>query len=334
MVWKIGDLAVDGTALLAPMSGFTSNGYRDFMRPFGVALSFTEMTSDMGVIHGGRRTAEYLDFGDEGLTGVQLFGSDPDDLSEAAKKVLEIKPNTALIDINMGCPVSKIVCNGAGSSLMKDPEKCGEIIRKIKSKINVPVTAKIRLGWCESEMNFREVIDELQSADVDMISLHVRTKKDGYAGRAHYELVHGLRKEMSVPLAISGDIYSLEDAISAVDITGAEAVMVARGGVGNPFLITQIDRYFRTGERLPNPTVSQQIGWCFGLMDELSKNMDEENVIRKMRCYAPRFVAGCHGCREYRRRLASESEDRETLTELLNHIDSEMGHLQIGDRLT
>ena len=288
----------------------------------------------MGVIHGGRRTAEYLDFGDEGLTGVQLFGSDPDDLSEAAKKVLEIKPNTALIDINMGCPVSKIVCNGAGSSLMKDPEKCSEIIRKIKSKIDVPVTAKIRLGWCESEMNFREVIDELQSADVDMISLHVRTKKDGYAGRAHYELVHGLRKEMSVPLTISGDIYSLEDAISAVDITGAEAVMVARGGVGNPFLITQIDRYFRTGERLPNPTVSQQIRWCFGLMDELSKNMDEENVIRKMRCYAPRFVAGCHGCREYRRRLASESEDRETLTELLNHIDSEMGHLQIGDRLT
>ncbi len=317
---------------MAPMSGFTSKGYRDFMDPFGVSLSFTEMASDMGIIHGGRRTSEYIELDDEGLTGVQLFGNEPDDLAQAARIVVENKPDVALIDVNMGCPVSKIVRNGAGSSLMREPKRCGDIIRAIKHDVDVPVTAKIRLGWGPSEINYMQVIDELQSADVDMISLHVRTKKDGYAGEPHYEFAEGLRQRMSVPLAISGNIYSLDDAIHAMEISGAEAVMVARGGVGNPFLVTQIDRYFRTGERLPNPTVRQQAEWCISLMNELSEHMDEDTLIRKMRCYAPKFIAGCHRCREHRLKLATMTDSRESLIRMLDSIVSEMGDARIGDR--
>ncbi len=332
MVWKIGNLAIDGVAILAPMSGFTSKGYRDFMQPFGVSLSFTEMASDMGIIHGGRRTAEYIELNDNGLTGVQLFGNDPNELSEAAGIIADNNPDVALIDINMGCPVSKVVRNDAGSYLMRDPKRCGEIIRKVRSRINIPVTAKIRLGWSDTEMNFMDVIDELQSAEVDMISLHVRTKKEGYAGKPHYEYAEGLRKRMSVPLVISGNIYSLDDAISAMNISGADAVMIARGGVGNPFLVTQVDRYFRTGERLPNPTVRQQAEWCIQLMESLSKNMDEDTLIRKMRCYAPKFIAGCHGCREHRLKLATMTDSRESLIHMLDSIVEEMGDVRIGDR--
>ncbi len=317
---------------MAPMSGFTSKGYRDFMDPFGVSLSFTEMASDMGIIHGGRRTSEYIELDDEGLTGVQLFGSEPDDLAQAARIVVENKPDVALIDVNMGCPVSKIVRNGAGSSLMREPKRCGDIIRAIKHDVDVPVTAKIRLGWGPSEINYMQVIDELQSADVDMISLHVRTKKDGYAGEPHYEFAEGLRQRMSVPLAISGNIYSLDDAIHAMNISGAEAVMVARGGVGNPFLVTQIDRYFKTGVKLPNPTVRQQAEWCISLMNELSEHMDEDTLIRKMRCYAPKFIAGCHRCREHRLKLATMTDSRESLIRMLDSIVSEMGDARIGDR--
>ena len=317
---------------MAPMSGFTSKGYRDFMDPFGVSLSFTEMASDMGIIHGGRRTSEYIELDDKGLTGVQLFGSEPDDLAQAARIVVENKPDVGLIDVNMGCPVSKIVRNGAGSSLMREPKRCGDIIRAIKRNVDVPVTAKIRLGWSPSEINYLEVIDELQSADVDMISLHVRTKKDGYAGEPHYEFAEGLRQRMSVPLAISGNIYSLDDAIHAMDISGAEAVMIARGGVGNPFLVTQIDRYFKTGVKLPNPTVRQQAEWCISLMNELSEHMDEDTLIRKMRCYAPKFIAGCHRCREHRLRLATMTDSRESLIRMLDSIVSEMGDARIGDR--
>ena len=317
---------------MAPMSGFTSKGYRDFMDPFGVSLSFTEMASDMGIIHGGRRTSEYIELDDEGLTGVQLFGSEPDDLAQAAGIVVENKPDVALIDVNMGCPVSKIVRNGAGSSLMREPKRCGDIIRAIKHNVDVPVTAKIRLGWSPSEINYLEVIDELQSADVDMISLHVRTKKDGYAGEPHYKFAEGLRQRMSVPLAISGNIYSLDDAIHAMDISGAEAVMIARGGVGNPFLVTQIDRYFKTGVKLPNPTVRQQAEWCISLMNELSEHMDEDTLIRKMRCYAPKFIAGCHRCREHRLKLATMTDSRESLIRMLDSIVSEMGDARIGDR--
>ncbi len=317
---------------MAPMSGFTSKGYRDFMDPFGVSLSFTEMASDMGIIHGGRRTSEYIELDDEGLTGVQLFGNEPDDLAQAARIVVENKPDVALIDVNMGCPVSKIVRNGAGSSLMREPKRCGDIIRAIKHDVDVPVTAKIRLGWGPSEINYMQVIDELQSADVDMISLHVRTKKDGYAGEPHYEFAEGLRQRMSVPLAISGNIYSLDDAIHAMEISGAEAVMVARGGVGNPFLVTQIDRYFKTGVKLPNPTVRQQAEWCISLMNELSEHMDEDTLIRKMRCYAPKFIAGCHRCREHRLKLATMTDSRESLIRMLDSIVSEMGDARIGDR--
>lgn len=130
---------------------------------------------------------------------------------------------------------------------------------------------------------------------------------------------------MDVPLIISGNIYSLDNAIDAMDITGADAVMVARGGVGNPFLVTQIDEYYRSGERLPNPTVHQQIEWCIQLADMLIDEKGEECAVRKLRSIAPKFVSGCHRCREYRLRLATETEDRQSMVGILEEIDARMG---------
>ena len=328
-MWHIGGLDIDGRAVLGPMSGFTSRSYRDFMKPFGVALCFTEMTSDMGLIHGQSRTKSYIQFADNHPTGVQLFGHDSDDISKAAKKALEINPGIDIFDINMGCPVPKVNRSGAGSVLMRDPELCGDIIRSLKRNVDLPVTAKIRLGWSSGSVNFREVIQELESADVDAITVHARTRDERYAGEPHMDMVKGLRKEMSVPLIISGNIYQLDDAIRATDITGADAVMVARGGVGNPFLVTQIDRYFRTGERLQCPLVSQQIDWCLRFMDMLVDEIGEEKAMRKMRCFAPRFIAGCHYSRAHRNNLATNVTDRESLELFLANIREELGSERI-----
>lgn len=329
-MWNIGGLEIDGRVVLGPMSGYTSPAYRDFMKPFGVAVSYTEMVSDMGCIFGMRTTREFLEFGENEPTGAQLFGSDPENIARAAEYALQANPRISFIDINMGCPVHKVNRTGAGCVLMKDPVKCGEIVRTLKKRIDVPVTAKIRLGWSSGNMNFMKVIDELQGAEVDAVCVHPRTREEQYGGRPHYDLVEGLRKEMSVPLIISGNIYLLDDAIAAVECTGAEGVMVARGGIGNPFLCTQIDRYFRTGERLPNPTVSQQVDWCMQLADAVIEELGTDAAMRRLRSYVPHFIAGCYHSREYRNKL-TQINSRESLFSLLEEIRAEMGNMTINN---
>ena len=329
-MWKIGDIGIEGRVVLAPMSGVTNHTYREFMKPFGVAVSVTELISDLGVVHMLRRTTDYVDFKGCYPTGLQLFGSDPEVLSEASKKALEFNPEIAFVDVNMGCPVKKVIRNNAGSCLLKDPKRCGDIIREIKKKTEVPVTAKIRIGWDENSINFRQVIEELEGAGADAVAVHARTREEKYGGRPHLELLEGLRKEMSVPLIYSGNIFSLDDAINASRITGADAIMVARGGVGNPYLVTQMDRYFRTGERLQNPTIDQQIDWCMELADMLYRDMRYDIATGLMRGFAPKFISGTHRCSEYRLRLATEIVDRESMVSLLEEIRGKMGSDRIN----
>ena len=158
----------------------------------------------------------------------------------------------------MACPVQKVTKTGAGSALMRDPKLCGDIIRGIKEVYDGPVSAKIRLGWDDHSINFMEVIEELEQAGVDLIAIHARTKKDLYSGSPRFELLKDLRSKMKVPLVVSGNIFTIDDAIHALEVTKADAVMVARGTVGNPFLATQIDHYLKTGERLNAASYNEQ----------------------------------------------------------------------------
>lgn len=320
-MWKIGNLEIDGKVVLAPMAGITSVGYRNFMIPFGVSLSVTEMVSDMGLIYGNDETKEYLDFQKSNVpTGVQLFGYNPLNLAKAAQIAQKMNDNIDFFDINMGCPVPKVTKTGAGSSLMKNPILCGDIIREIKKVTNIPITAKIRLGWDDKSVNFLEVIKELEKAGVDAISIHARTRSELYSGLPHYDLLKDLRKQMHVPLIISGNIFSLDDAIDALESTGAEAVMVARGGMGNPFLIKQIDHYYRTGEKLSSPTLKQQKQWCLELGQILTKTMGELRAMKIYRGIAPKFFNGFPGAKAIKVRLATELTDQDSLKMILNSI--------------
>jgi len=325
MGWNIGSITVDGPVVLGPMSGYTSRSYREFMKPFGVAVSMTEMTSAVGINNSDLKTVDYIGFGRNYPTGLQLFGHSAEDISEAAAKALDFNRNIDFFDINMGCPVHKILRSGAGSVLMKDPGLCERIVSMVKDRTGLPVTAKIRLGSDRNHMNYMDVIEHLESAGVDAIAVHARTKDQGYSGYPDYEEVRDLRDRMDVPLIVSGNIYSLDNAVDAMEVTKADAVMIARGGVGNPFLATQIDEYFRTGRRLENPTVHQQIEWCIQLADVLIDEKGEECAVRKLRSIAPKFVSGCHRCREYRLRLATETYDRRSMVDILEEIDAKMG---------
>lgn len=312
-MWRIGDLRIDGRVVLAPMSGYTFESYREFMRPFGVSLSFTEMTSSMGLRYGEPRTGRYVEYERTHPTGVQLSGSDPDTMAVAARKALEINPSIDLIDVNMGCPAQKIIRNGAGSALMRDPRLCGDIVRAIKKAVDVPVTAKMRLGWSGSEIDFRQVLDEVVSAGADAVTVHPRTRAERYGGEPHYDLVRGLRSDLPVPLMISGNIYSAEDAKKALEITGADAVMVARGALGNPYMVTQTAALLRDGERLPDPTVDTQIGWCLEFARRAVDEFGEEAGCRKLRSIAPRFLGGIRFSKPCRLEIVNRME---TLSDL------------------
>ncbi|HNX16487.1 MAG TPA: tRNA dihydrouridine synthase DusB [Bacilli bacterium] len=320
-MWKLGNLNIEGKVVLAPMAGITSVGYRNFMVPFGVSACVTEMVSDMGLIYENDETKEYLNFSNNAVpTGVQLFGHDPINLAKSAQIALKLNNNIAFFDINMGCPVPKVTKTGAGSTLMNNPILCGDIIREIKKVTNLPITAKIRLGWDDKSVNFLEVINELEKAGIDAIAIHARTRSELYSGSPHYDLLKDLRKRMHVPLIVSGNIFSLEDAIEAISVTGAEAVMVARGGMGNPFLITQIDHYFKTGEKLPDPTMAEQVKWCLELGQSLINFFGESRAMRIYRSIAPKFFSGFPGAKTIKTRLATELTDFDSLKAILQSI--------------
>ena len=321
-MWKLGNIEIKGKIILAPMAGITSAGYRKYLNSFGVDICVTEMVSDMGLIYQNKETESYVAFEkDQTITGVQLFGSDPTNLQKATQIALSLNPNIDFIDVNMGCPVPKVTKTGAGSALMLKPRLCGDIIRAIKEVTDKPVTAKIRLGY--NEVNFKEVIKELENAGVDAIGIHARTRKELYSGEPHYDLIKDLRKEMKVPLLVSGNIYSLDDAINALNITGADAVMVARGGVGNPFLITQIKTYFETGERLPNPSFLEQCNYCLELARSMIEEKGELTAMRIYRGIAPKFFSGFANSRTLRTVLATSLTDYQSLVNIIEEFKQE-----------
>ena len=221
----------------------------------------------------------------------------------------------------MGCPVPKVTKTGAGSALMLNPSLCGDIIRAMKAVTDKPVTAKIRLGY--NEVNFLDVIKELENAGVDAIAIHARTRKELYMGEPHYDLLKDLRSKMKVPLIVSGNIYTFDDAINALEITGADAVMVARGGMGNPFLIKQIKTYFETGERLPNPSFLEQCEYCLELAKSMCEEKGELTAMRIYRGIAPKFFSGFANSRTLRTVLATSLTDYQSLVRILDEFKKE-----------
>lgn len=305
-MFKIGDIQIDKKVILAPMAGITSFGYRKFMSRFGVGYVVTEMISDMGLIYGNEETKSYLKFENSGLpTCAQLFGSSPETLARAAKIALEINPNIAFFDINMACPVKKVTSTGAGSSLMNNPQLCGEIVKSVKAATGLPVTVKIRLGFDKDHLTFKEVIKEVSVAGCSLVTIHPRTAKEMYSGLPHWDLVKDLRKEMGISLLVSGNINTVDDALNAMKITGADGVMVARGGVGNPTLIKNINHYFNN-EEFESTDLSTQISYCEELVKNLIDEKGELVAMRVSRGIVTKFFDGFKNSKKLKNRLSTE----------------------------
>ena len=320
-MFKIGNIEIKGKVVLAPMAGVTSLAYRNFMKPFGVDLVVSEMVSDCGLIYENKKTLDYIKTTElERPVAIQLFGNDSETIIKAIKICEKENPNIDIFDVNLGCPVPKVTKAGSGSALLKNPAKLKEMFTKICVSTSKPVTAKIRLGYSEDSINFMENIKALEEAGIAAIGIHARTTTQMYAGKARYELLKNLREKMSVPLMVSGDIYSLDAAINALTITKADAVMVARGGVGNPQLVRQIHHYYEIGERLPNSTLEENKKYLLEFADMLIEEKGEYRAMSILRGIAPKFLDGFPGMKPNKNMLAQSLTTKASLIRILDAI--------------
>lgn len=318
-MWKIGNVEIKSKVVLAPMAGITSLAYRKFMKQFGVGLTVTEMVSDCGLIYDNQKTIDYIKtISEERPVAVQLFGSDAEKICKAIDIVLEKNKEVDIIDINLGCPAPKVTKTGAGSALLKDTQKLYEFMKKICDHCPIPVTAKIRLGWDANKINFMENVEALEKAGVKAIGIHARTTAQGYSGKANYEIIRDLQTKMSIPLIVSGDIYTLDDAINALETTKATAVMVARGGNGNPHLIRQINQYYFDGQKLENVSLKQNLEYLLEFADELIAEKGEYKAMAILRGIAPRFFDGYPGTKIIKNKLSQTLTTRDSLVRILD----------------
>jgi len=320
-MWKIADTEIKSRVVLGPMAGVTSQAYRLFMKPFGVGLSFTEMISDCGLVYENRNTFAYLpNEKSDRPVGLQLFGSKIENAQKAIEIIQKANITYDFLDLNFGCPVHKVTKTFAGSSWLKRPRELAEYVTSIVAISDKPVTAKIRLGWDREHINVLEVVGLLEKAGVSAITIHARTTEQMYSGKANWSLIENLREKMSIPLIISGDIFTLTDAVEAMRITKADAVMVARGAIGNPRLVSQIDGYFEKGIIMPDATLREQIHYLRSFANLLIEEKGEKTSMMILRGLAPHFFNRFPGMKAIKNKIAMTVYSKVDLEAILESI--------------
>lgn len=283
----INNKELKGKVILAPMAGITSFSYRKFMNKFGPALTYSEMISDCGLIYGNKKTFEMIETdGSDRPLGIQLFGGKKETLLQALDIIQNQDIDYDIIDINLACPVNKVVKSNGGSSWLKDQDALFDTMKAICEKSKTPVSAKIRLGY--NTINVEETVKTLQKAGVNFIMIHARTRKELYSGKPHFEELKNIRDIIKIPFGVSGDIFTVEDALNALKITRADYVLVARGGVGNPELITNINNALE-GKEIIAPTLEKQIKYFKEFKSLLVKEKGEKIATSILKGLAPKF---------------------------------------------
>jgi tRNA-dihydrouridine synthase B len=255
---KIGNLLVNGRVGLAPMAGHTEPVFRGLCREHGAAFVVTELVSSEGLVRGSERTNRYLHYEEmERPLGMQLFGSDPRVMAEAAALLSDLRPD--FIDINMGCPVPKVVSREAGAALLRNKALLGDLARAVVDGARVPVTAKIRSGWDRDSSDLEHIGALLEGSGVSAIAIHARTRAEGFSGRANWSDIRRLKRAVSVPVLGNGDVRSAADAARMFEETGCDGILIGRGAVGNPWIFREVEACLEQGEALPRPSRQEVI---------------------------------------------------------------------------
>lgn len=320
MSFSIGKVKIDGKLILGPMAGVTDLPFRLLCKEKGADLVFTEMVSAKGVQYNNKNTESLITIAEEERpAALQLFGSDPDILSQTARR-LEHR-NFDILDINMGCPVPKVVNNGEGSALMKNPKLIGEIVRKISSGYSKPVTVKIRSGYTKDCINAVEVAKIAEENGAAAITVHARTREQFYSGSADWEIIKNVKEAVAIPVIGSGDVFDPETAKQMFELTHCNGIMLARGTRGNPWIFEQIKAYLEHGIILPKPGFVEVREMIIRHAAMSVEYKGEFTGIREMRKHVAWYTTGYPDSARLRNRV-NEIENMEDLRNLLEEYQN------------
>ncbi len=316
---KIGNVELNGQVILAPMAGVCNSAFRLICKEMGAALVCAEMVSDKGMIYNSKKTKDMLYFEEnERPISQQIFGSDKETFVEAAKMIYQIM-HPDIIDINMGCPVPKVaVRSQAGSALLKNPKLIYDIVSAVVKAVPVPVTVKIRSGWDNNSINAVEVAKICEKAGASAITVHPRTRSQLYSGKADLDIIKQVKENVTIPVIGNGDITSIESAKHMLEYTKCDAIMIGRGVLGNPWLIKEIDTYFKTGQVIEKPTYEERIKMCYKHMDYLLKIKPEKVATLEMRSHIAWYIKGMPEHKEIKN-LIFKAKTKEEIREVLDN---------------
>ena len=315
---KIGNVEINGKAVLAPMAGVADRAFRELCVSYGAAYVVSEMISSKGVSMGDRKSKDLMFLSDEERpAAVQIFGSDPKIMAESIETVMQVKPQ--IIDINMGSPAPKIAGNGGGASLAKNPELAEQIVKEVVKASPVPVTIKIRAGWDENSINAVEMAQRAENAGAAAITIHGRTRKQLYAPPVARNINAEVKRAVSIPVIGNGDIVDGLSAASMLEETNCDLIMVGRGALGCPWVFSQINAYLAHERIIPNPPVSERMRVMLKHIETICKYKGDFIGMREARKHAGWYTKGLHGAAKYRLELGT-IETMEQLQEIAYKI--------------
>ncbi len=321
---KIGNIFVKNKIVLAPMAGVSNPAYIKIAEMMGASLAFTELLSAEAIVRNNKKTLDML----KGIdlinipVGVQLFGSNADVLARASKIVSCLYPNV-FIDINMGCPVNKVAVKAkSGAYLLKDPDKVYQIVSKVVESVSCPVTVKIRSGWDSDSINAITVAKRIEEAGASAVTVHARTRVQGYSGVACWQIIKEVKENVSIPVIGNGDVKSCFDAKKMLDETGCDLVMIGRACLGNPWIFKECVCYLESGTVLDKPTVKERIDMCLLHFDNLLDLMDERRAILEARSHFLWYLKPIKESKELRNQLLKINDKEQIINLLVNFKES------------
>ncbi len=319
-MFKIGNVEIKNRIVLAPMAGISNSAFRRIAKEMGVGLVVAEMVSDKAIFYGSKKTIDMLYMKEEERPiSQQIFGSDKDSFVYAAKYILEtMKPD--IIDINMGCPVPKVATRAqAGSALLKNPNKVYEIVKAVVDAVNVPVTVKIRSGWDEKSINAVEIAKVIEKAGASAITVHPRTRSQGYSGKADWNIIKQVKDAVNIPVIGNGDIKSCYDAKRMLDETNCDAVMIGRGLLGNPWLIRDCIDYLNN-KKIKEVSILDRLNMVLKHFNYLLEFKEEKIAVLEMRTQVCYYLKGIS--KEYKQKFM-QINSKEEFIKLVGEVKNE-----------